>query len=85
MWLAEVSRPTVILLDIGMPKLNGHEAARDIRAQPWGRNVTLIAVTAYGQKADKHRSKETGFDYHTVKPVGLAALEQLLADLHPSN
>ena len=85
MRLAEVRRPTVILLNIGMPKLNGHVAARDIRAQPSGRNITLIAVTAYEQKADKHRSKEAGFDYHIVKPVGLAASDQLLADLHPSN
>ena len=77
--LAAKFRPDVILLDIGMPGLNGFEAARDIRARPWGKNVMLIAVTGYGQKADKRRSREVGFNHHIVKPINFTALEKLLA------
>jgi CheY-like chemotaxis protein len=77
--LAATFRPDVILLDIGMPGLNGFEAARDIRARPWGKNVMLIAVTGYGQKADKRRSREVGFNHHIVKPINFTALEKLLA------
>lgn len=71
-------RPDVILLDIGMPRLNGHDAARRIRQQPWGRDVVLIALTGWGQEADRQRSHEAGFDHHLVKPVDLAALQALL-------
>ncbi len=78
---AEVFRPDVVLLDIGLPKLNGYEAARRIRGQPWGRDMVLIAVTGWGQEEDKRRSKEAGFNFHMVKPVEPAALEKLLAGL----
>src|SRR5262249_48350134 len=71
-------RPDVALLDIGMPKRNGFEAARHIREQPWGRNVLLVAVTGWGQEEDKRRAAEAGFDYHLTKPVDPAALEKLL-------
>jgi PAS domain S-box-containing protein len=72
-------RPDVVLLDIGMPKVNGYEAARRIRQQPWGKNMVLIALTGWGQEEDKQRTFEAGFDYHLTKPVEPAALEQLLA------
>jgi CheY-like chemotaxis protein len=74
-------RPEVILLDIGMPKLNGYETARRIRQQPWGRDVLLVAQTGWGQEDDKRLSKEAGFDVHLVKPVDPRALEKLLSGL----
>lgn len=74
-------RPDVILLDIGLPKLNGYEAARRIREQPWGQNIVLVALTGWGQDDDRKRSKEAGFNDHMVKPVDHEALTKLLADL----
>jgi PAS domain S-box-containing protein len=71
--------PDVALLDIGMPKLNGYDAARRIRAQPWGKGVLLVALTGWGQEEDRQRSLEAGFDTHLVKPVSIPALEKLLA------
>jgi CheY-like chemotaxis protein/two-component sensor histidine kinase len=61
--------PAVVLLDLGLPDLNGYEIARRLRAMPHGRDILLIAVTGYGQASDRERSKEAGFDYHLVKPV----------------
>ena len=77
--VAETFRPDVVLLDIGLPELNGYEVARRIREQPWGRDVVLVALTGWGQEEDRRRSQEAGFDHHLVKPVDLAALEKLLA------
>jgi PAS domain S-box-containing protein len=74
-------RPDVILFDIGLPKLNGHEACRLIREQPWGKSVALIAVTGWGQDKDRRRSDEAGFDHHLVKPVDPQALMKLIAGL----
>jgi signal transduction histidine kinase/ActR/RegA family two-component response regulator len=71
-------RPDIVLLDIGMPRMNGYEAARHIRQQPWGRLTTLIAITGWGQDGDKQRSSDAGFDQHLVKPVDPAMLMQLL-------
>ena len=78
---AAAYRPDMILLDIGMPKLNGYDTASRIRQQPWGRNVLLVAQTGWGQEEDKRRSKEAGFNFHMVKPVDPTALEELLAGL----
>jgi DNA-binding response OmpR family regulator len=77
--LAEAFRPEVILLDIGLPKLNGYDTCRRIREQPWGKGMCIVAVTGWGQEDDRRRSQEAGFDEHMVKPVDVAALEQLLA------
>ncbi len=77
--LAAAFRPEVVLLDIGMPKLNGYEACARIRAEPWAGAVTLVALTGWGQDEDRRRSHEAGFDHHLVKPVDPAALEKLLA------
>jgi len=74
-------RPEVVLLDIGMPKLNGHEVCRQIRAQPWGRTVTVIAVTGWGDEQTRSRAKEAGFDRHLTKPVDYSALTELLTRL----
>ena len=79
--LADGFRPEVLLLDIGMPRLNGYEVAQRLRAQPWGRELVLIAATGWGQDEDRRRSMETGFDAHLVKPVDHQALLQLLAEL----
>ena len=74
-------RPEVILMDVGMPRLNGLDATRRIRAQPWGKAVTIIALTGWGQEGDRARSREAGCDGHLVKPVDLADLEKLLGEL----
>ncbi len=76
---AELHHPDVALLDIGMPKINGYEAARHIREQPWGENMLLIAITGWGQDDDKQRAREAGFDHHLTKPVSLTDLNDLLA------
>jgi PAS domain S-box-containing protein len=76
---AAAYRPDVVLLDIGLPKLNGYAAARHIRDEPWGGNVALVALTGWGQEEDKRRSLEAGFDHHLTKPVESTALEKLLA------
>jgi len=78
---AEVFLPDVILLDIGMPKLNGYEACRRIREQPWGQKMVLVALTGWGQDEDRRNSKDAGFNGHIVKPVDLAALTKLLSEL----
>jgi PAS domain S-box-containing protein len=82
---AAAFRPHVVLLDIGLPKMNGYEAARRIRNEPWGGDVALVAVTGWGQEEDKRRSLEAGFDHHLTKPVEAAALEKLLALLMPQH
>ena len=73
-------RPDLAILDIGMPRLNGYDAARKIRSGEAGR-VLLIAVTGWGQEEDKRRSSEAGFDHHLTKPVDLSALTQILGQL----
>ncbi|HEV8577921.1 MAG TPA: PAS domain S-box protein [Thermoanaerobaculia bacterium] len=74
-------RPEVVLLDIGMPKLNGYDACRHIREQSWGEGVFIVALTGWGQEDDRRATEEAGFDHHMVKPVDPAALLQLLASL----
>jgi DNA-binding response OmpR family regulator len=66
---AERWRPDVVLLDLGLPRKDGHAVCREIRAQPWGADVAIIAVTGWGQSEDRRRSQEAGFDGHLVKPV----------------
>ena len=78
---AEEYRPEIMLLDIGLPVMNGYDVARTIRDRPWGREVVIIALTGWGQEGDRRRSKEAGIDHHLVKPVDPAALEKLLAGL----
>lgn len=74
-------RPDVMLLDIGMPKLNGYEVCRRIRQQAWGKGMVLFALTGWGQEGDQRRSRAAGFDAHLVKPVDPSALEELLTGL----
>jgi CheY-like chemotaxis protein/two-component sensor histidine kinase len=79
--VAETFRPDVVLLDIGLPKLDGYEVAYRIRQQPWGQVMVLIALTGWGQESDRQRSQAAGFDHHLVKPVDPAELVCLLASL----
>lgn len=74
-------RPEVVLLDIGMPKLNGYDACRHIRAQPWGERMFIVALTGWGQDDDRRATEEAGFDHHMVKPVDPSELMRLLASL----
>ncbi len=76
-------RPDVFILDIGMPEISGYELAGRIRRQSWGRDPLLIALTGWGQREDKERSREAGFDHHLTKPVDPDQLERLLRDFAP--
>jgi CheY-like chemotaxis protein len=76
--LVESVRPRVVLLDIGMPKLNGYEVAAKIRMQAWGRELRLIALTGWGQSQDRRRAAEAGFDHHLTKPVELDTVLSLV-------
>lgn len=75
-------QPHVVLCDIGLPKLNGYEACRQIKAQAWDKKMILIAVTGWGQDNDRRKTQEAGFDYHMVKPVDPQTLMKLLAGLN---
>jgi CheY-like chemotaxis protein len=67
-------------MDIGMAGMDGLEATRRIREQPWGKRITIIALTGWGQENDRKRSREAGCDAHLVKPVNLPDLQKLLAE-----
>ena len=73
--------PSVVLLDIGMPGMDGYELARRMRQQQGGEDVTLIALTGWGQEQDRRLSKEAGIDYHLIKPVDWESLVSLLTSL----
>jgi CheY-like chemotaxis protein len=79
MKMARQSPPDLALLDIGMPLATGIEVARWIRKQPWGRDVTLVAVTGWGQAEDRNTTREAGFDLHLVKPVSAGEIARLLS------
>ena len=74
----------MVLLDIGLPKLSGHDVCRRIRQQSWGKNMVLVALTGWGQEDDRLQSKKAGFDHHMVKPVDYTALMKLLAETQPA-
>jgi PAS domain S-box-containing protein len=76
-----IRKPAVVLLDVGMPDMDGHEVARRIRRQPELQDVTLVALTGWGQEEDRRQSRSAGFDYHLIKPADLTALETLLVCL----
>ena len=77
--LAEALRPAVVLLDIGLPHLSGHDVARRLREAPWGQNLRLIAVTGWGNESDRAKSLEAGFDAHLTKPIDPEMLLQHIA------
>jgi PAS domain S-box-containing protein len=76
---AEEYQPDIVVLDIGLPGINGYEVARRLRQQPRYRQTVLAAVTGYGQEGDRSRSEEAGFDHHLTKPVDPATLQAILA------
>lgn len=78
---AEKHRPEVVLLDIGLPKLSGHDVCRRVREQPWGKDIVMLALTGWGQEEDRRKSQEAGFDGHLVKPVNYDELLELLSSL----
>ena len=73
--------PDLILLDVMMPGMSGHEVCRRIRARPWGREIRIIALTGWGQEQDRRQTGEAGFDGHLVKPVDPATLNEVLASV----
>lgn len=79
--VAEEFRPDLILMDIGMPRMNGHQACRAMREQEWGQRIVIAALTGWGQDEDRAQCRESGFDHHFVKPLQSGALEQLVQDL----
>jgi signal transduction histidine kinase len=77
-------RPDIVLLDIGMPEMDGYEVARHLRREPWGEGVLLVAQTGWGQPEDRRRTRDAGFDLHVTKPIDYAKLAQLLAGKRPA-
>jgi CheY-like chemotaxis protein len=76
--MARIFCPEVVILDIGMPGMDGFEVARRLRREHQGRPMLVVALTGYGQESDRQQSQAAGFDHHLVKPVDLAALRELL-------
>jgi CheY-like chemotaxis protein len=76
--VAEQFRPDVILMDVGMPRLNGYEATKRIRENAWGKDISIFALTGWGQDSDRELSREAGCDAHLVKPLDLPELERRL-------
>jgi CheY-like chemotaxis protein len=81
--LAAEKRPDVALLDIGMPGMDGYEVAIRIRKAPWGADVTLIAITGWGQEDNRRLARNAGFDHHLTKPMDSAILDSILAGVKP--
>lgn len=81
---ADAFRPDLILLDIGLPGMNGHEVAREIRQTPWGGTTTIIAVSGWGEEADRQQSRAAGFDHHVVKPLDYDAVKRLMNTVETS-
>jgi len=80
---AETFLPDVVLLDIGLPKLNGFDACRQIRQQEWGRSMKIVALTGWGQEGDRREATEAGFDAHMLKPVDYRDLMTVLSGMGP--
>ena len=79
--MAEKFRPDIAFIDLGMPKVDGYEVCRHIRAQTWGARMYLVAQTGWGQEFDRRRTQAAGFDQHMVKPLELDILDALLRRL----
>jgi signal transduction histidine kinase len=77
---AKSFRPEIVLLDIGLPGLDGYEVAKRLRSEPWGKELLLVAVTGWGQASDLERTREGGFDHHLVKPIAPEQLRNIIAD-----
>jgi PAS domain S-box-containing protein len=79
--IAEKFRPDLVLLDLGMPHMSGHEVCRRIREQHWGRDLKIVALTGWGQEQDRRMTQEAGFNGHLVKPVDPVTLSEVLAEV----
>ena len=77
----EACRPRMVLLDIGMPGMDGYEVARRLRSTPGAPRAALVALTGWGQDEDRRRVREAGFDYHLVKPADFATLQSLISSI----
>lgn len=82
--LFQRNQPTVVLLDIGMPGMNGYEVARELRRLPHGDAATILAITGFGQERDRIRSADARIDYHLLKPVDISVLATILKSIAPS-
>jgi PAS domain S-box-containing protein len=82
---ADALQPEVVLLDIGLPKMNGYDVCREIRQRLWGKTAVIVALTGWGQEEDRRKSKDAGFDRHLTKPAELKVLVSLLADFDGGN
>jgi len=78
LYAAAEFRPDAMIVDIGMPKMDGHAVAQRLRAAPWGRGIRLVALSGWAQEADRQKSREAGFDVHLAKPVSYGALMEAL-------
>ena len=76
---AAAFRPEIVFLDLGMPKMDGYATARRLRELPGGHDIFLVALTGWGQAEDRGRTRDAGFDEHLTKPVGFAALTDVIA------
>jgi CheY-like chemotaxis protein len=77
--LAGTFQPDIIFMDVGMPQLDGLEATRQIRAQPWGKSMLIVALTGWGQQSDRRQTRQVGMDMHLVKPINLEGIAAVLA------
>jgi CheY-like chemotaxis protein len=75
---AQLHRPEVIFMDLGMPRVNGYSACRIIRGHDWGLGMRIVAVSGWGQDQDKARTTSAGFDGHLVKPISVKELQEVL-------
>jgi CheY-like chemotaxis protein len=76
--IAKSKRPQLIILDIGLPEMNGYDVCREIRQQSWGKRIVIVALSGWGQKEDKEKAIASGFDVHFTKPLDPAVLEDFL-------
>jgi CheY-like chemotaxis protein len=76
---AETYRPDIMLLDIGLPDMNGYDVCRTIRQTPWGKSIRMVALTGWGQEQDRRNAREAGFDDHLVKPVDPQVLRRAVS------
>jgi CheY-like chemotaxis protein len=81
--MARDAQPQAVILDIGMPGVTGYDVAREIRREPWGEKVLLLALTGWGRADDKARAAEAGFDHHLTKPIDVDHMERLLGSAQP--
>lgn len=81
--LADQFRPNCVVLDLGLPRMDGYEVARRLRARPYGNNLVLVALTGWAGRDVRSKAAEAGFDYHLVKPVDWEELEKIVQSVSP--